>query len=87
MLGVASACAWLRAPPRGASAFGLATFAEGMGSRGKNRPARYHTALGSLREVVACFDVSAALGYTPELAPEVRQQFHAVLGVLFVLSR
>ena len=35
--------------------------AEGMYNRGKNRPARYHTALGSLRETLACFEVAAAL--------------------------
>jgi four helix bundle protein len=39
--------------------------AEGSYSRGKNRPARYHTALGSLREVLACFEVAEALGYLP----------------------
>ena len=31
--------------------------------------ARYHTALGSLREVLACFEVGAALGYLPEVEP------------------
>ena len=30
--------------------------AEGSYSRGRNRAARYHTALGSLREVLACFE-------------------------------
>ena len=29
--------------------------AEGSYNRGKNRTARYHTALGSLREALACF--------------------------------
>ena len=56
--------------------------AEGSYSRGKNRAARYHTALGSLREVLACFEVAAALGYLPEVEPELRQSFNHVLGTL-----
>ena len=35
--------------------------AEGMYSRGKNRGARYHTALGSARETLACLEVGDAL--------------------------
>ncbi len=45
--------------------------AEGSYSRGRNRVARYHTALGSLREVLACFEVAAALGYVPDVEPEL----------------
>ena len=36
---------------------------EGMHSRGRNRTARYHTVLGSTREVLSCFEVAEALGY------------------------
>jgi four helix bundle protein len=32
--------------------------AEGMYSRGRNRQARYHTALGSARETLACFEIA-----------------------------
>ena len=46
--------------------------AEGSYSRGRNRAARYHTALGSLREVLACFEVGAALGYLPDVEPALR---------------
>ncbi len=56
--------------------------AEGSYSRGRNRAARYHTALGSLREVLACFEVAAVLGYLPELELEVRRRFDHVLGTL-----
>ena len=56
--------------------------AEGSYSRGKNRPARYHTALGSLREALACFEVAAALGYLPEVDPDLRQRFDHVIGTL-----
>jgi len=60
--------------------------AEGMYNRGKNRPARYHTALGSLREVLACFEVASALGYVTEVSPELRQRFNHVLGTLVILT-
>jgi four helix bundle protein len=56
--------------------------AEGSYSRGQNRVARYHTALGSLREVLACFEVAAALGYLPEVEPELRLRFDHILGTL-----
>jgi four helix bundle protein len=56
--------------------------AEGSYSRGKNRAVRYHTALGSLREVLACFEVAAALGYLPEVDAELRRRFDHVLGTL-----
>jgi four helix bundle protein len=54
---------------------------EGSYNRGKNRLARYHTSLGSLREVLACFEVAAALGYLPPVEPE-RRRFDNVLGTL-----
>ena len=60
--------------------------AEGSYSLGRNRKARYHTALGSLREVLACFEVGAALGYIPAVAPEVERQFDHVLGTLVRLT-
>jgi four helix bundle protein len=56
--------------------------AEGSYSRGRNRAARYHSALGSLREVLACFEVAAALGYLPDVDPELRDRFDHVLGTL-----
>ena len=55
---------------------------EGSYSRGRNRKARYHTALGSLREVLACFEVAAALGYLPEIDDQLRRRFDHVLGTL-----
>lgn len=56
--------------------------AEGSYSRGKNRAARYHTALGSLREVLACLEVAAAQGYLPEVDPALRRRFDHILGTL-----
>jgi four helix bundle protein len=37
--------------------------AEGMYSRGKNRNARYQSALGSARETLACLEVAEVCGY------------------------
>ena len=56
--------------------------AEGTYNRGKNRIARYHTSLGSLREALSCFEVATALGYLAELDPELRRRFDHVLGTL-----
>jgi len=56
--------------------------AEGSHSLGRNRVARYHTALGSLKEAQACFEVAMALGYVGELEPEVRDRFDHVLRTL-----
>ena len=60
--------------------------AEGCYSRGQNRTARFHTALGSLREVLACFEVAAALGYASEIEPALRGRFDHVLGTLVRLT-
>jgi four helix bundle protein len=56
--------------------------AEGSYSRGKNRAARYHTALGSLREALACLEVAGALGYMPDVDPGLRDRFDRVIGTL-----
>ena len=56
--------------------------AEGSYSRGRNRAARYHNALGSLREVLACLEVAEALGYVPEVEHALRRRFDHVLGTL-----
>ena len=60
--------------------------AEGSYSRGRNRHARYHNALGSLREALACFEVGAAMGYLPEVDSSLRARFDHVLGTLVRLA-
>ena len=60
--------------------------AEGMYSRGRNRQARYHTALGSARETLACLEVSVALGYLSTLEPRLAAQFNRVIGTLVKLA-
>jgi hypothetical protein len=59
--------------------------AEGSCNRGGSRTARYHTALGSLRAVLASCEVGAALGYIPEVDAELRRRLDHVLGTLVKL--
>ena len=67
---------------RRALSSGPLNVAEGCYSRGKNRLARYHTALGSMREVLACLEVGNAMGYVAEIEPDLRCRFDHVLGTL-----
>jgi four helix bundle protein len=67
---------------RRASASVALNLAEGMYSRGKNRAARYHTALGSARESLACLEVAHAFGYAGPLEPRLEAQFRQVIGTL-----
>jgi len=56
--------------------------AEGAYSRGKNRQARYQTALGSAREVLACLETAEALGWLQPLEPALQARFREVIGTL-----
>lgn len=67
---------------RRASASIALNVAEGMYSRGKNRGARYHTALGSARETLACLEVATAFGYTGPLDAALHARMHQVIGTL-----
>jgi four helix bundle protein len=58
---------------------------EGSYSRGGNRRVRYHSALGSARETLACLEVAAVLGYAPEVDDEIRNRFNTILGTLVKL--
>jgi four helix bundle protein len=55
---------------------------EGSYSRGGNRQVRYHSALGSARETLACLEVAAVLGYADEVDSELRNRFDTILGTL-----
>jgi len=61
---------------------GPLNLAEGSYSRGKNRLARFHTALGSMREVLACLEVACAMGYMRNLDAELHGRFQHVIGTL-----
>lgn len=56
--------------------------AEGSYSRGRNRAARYHTAMGSARETLACLEVAEALGAVGPLDEDLRKRFNRILGTL-----
>ncbi len=59
--------------------------AEGMYSRGGNRNARYHSALGSARETLACLEVAEACGYVGAASPNITEQLKRVIGTLVKL--
>ena len=61
--------------------------AEGSGSAGGNRRARYATALGSARETRACFDVGVAMGYIGVPSAEVLERLGQVIGTLTRVAR
>jgi four helix bundle protein len=55
---------------------------EGMYSRGRNRSAKYHVALGSAREVLSCLEVAEAFGYVAPIGPALRAEFDRIIGTL-----
>ena len=67
---------------RRAAASIVLNLGEGMYSKGKNRQARYHTALGSARETLSCLEVAQALGYVGTLDAGVVAKIHRVIGTL-----
>ena len=56
--------------------------AEGAYSRGKNRQARYQSAVASAREALACLETGQALGWLQPLEPELAALFNRVIGTL-----
>jgi four helix bundle protein len=60
---------------------------EGMYSRGKLRTARYHIALGSMRESLSCIEAAVALGYVTEVDPDIVMRVNVVIGTLVRLVR
>lgn len=59
--------------------------AEGYGSRGGTKRARYENALGSARETLANLEVAEAIGYVGPLEPVVRERFDQIIGTLVML--
>jgi four helix bundle protein len=57
---------------------------EGMYSRGGNRNARYHTALGSARETLSCLEVAVVCSYVQEDA-QLHDQLDRIVGTLVKL--
>jgi four helix bundle protein len=71
---------------RAASSVAL-NLAEGSGSHGGTRLARYRTALGSARETGACLDVAVALGYVEGVDGELLTRLDRVRAMLAGLVR
>ena len=65
-----------------ASSSVVLNIAEGSGSFGGVRTARYRTALGSARETVACLRVAEAHGYAEAMPACLRQAMDRVIGTL-----
>ncbi len=59
--------------------------AEGSDSQGRNRLARYHGSLGSIRETKACLDVALAAGYLEHVDDAVLETMDHVTAVLVKL--
>ena len=70
-----------------ASASVALNIAESDGVSGGNRVQRRKTALGSAREVGACFDVAEAFGYVRVIDPAARGRLDHVIGGLVKLTR
>ncbi len=66
---------------RAASSVAL-NISEGMHSRGRNRQVRYHSAMGSMRETLACIEVGEALGYVGAADAGLLKQIDHVMGTL-----
>jgi four helix bundle protein len=60
--------------------------AEGTHSRGRNQQARFHTAAGSAREVLACLETAQALTWMAAPDPELVALFNRVIGTLVRLA-
>ncbi|MGE0321304.1 MAG: four helix bundle protein [Polyangiaceae bacterium] len=60
--------------------------AEGAYSRGRNSAARFHTAMGSAREALACLEVAAALGHIAPVDEALMQRFNRIVGTLHRLA-
>jgi four helix bundle protein len=56
--------------------------AEGSGSFGRMRLARYRTALGSARETIACLRVAEAFGYVEGMPEGLLERMNRVVGTL-----
>ena len=60
--------------------------AEGSYSRGRNKCARYHNALGSAREVLACLETAQAFGWLGPLEVHMSELSRRVIGTLVRLA-
>ena len=59
---------------------------EGMYSRGKGAAARYHSAMGSMRETLSCIEVGIALGYVSTVDAAILDRIDRIVATLYKLS-
>jgi four helix bundle protein len=71
---------------RRAACSAVLNVSEGMYSRGKGQPARYHTAMGSMRETLSCIEVGTALGYVNGVDARLLDRIDRVVATLYKLS-
>ena len=71
---------------RRASASVVLNVGEGDGSTAGTRRARYVSALGSAREVRACYDVALALGYGVA-GDDARDRLDRIVATLYKITR
>jgi four helix bundle protein len=67
---------------RRAAASVVLNVAEGSGSFGRMRTARYRTALGSARETMACLETAEAFGYIEAMRGSVTERMNHIIGTL-----
>ena len=72
---------------RRAMASVVLNLAEGDGSQGKNRHARYFNALGSAREVGAAIQVAEAFGYVSDVDAALLDRLDRIRATLFRILR
>ena len=61
---------------------------EGLYSQGGNRIARFHNAMGSARETMACLHVAVAAGYVEQAEVDaILEPIDHIIGALWKLSR
>ena len=61
--------------------------AEGSGSQGKNRNARYYNALGSAREVGSALEVARAFGYVGDVDAGLVARLDRIRATLYCVLR
>jgi len=61
--------------------------AEGSGSAGGVRMARYRTALGSARETFTALQIAHRAGYIPPMPPPVAASMNRVIGTLVNITK
>jgi four helix bundle protein len=72
---------------RRALASGPLNVSEGSEMSGGNRTQRYRSALGSMREALACLEVAEAAGYVGPVEPALAARFNKVIGTLVNVVR